>query len=176
MGVGSFAKSLRLIINNRGQGGTTSKQALGYETMDDVPPSSLLDPKRVQLCWRAEVVGTWCRSQLPALKGVKGACWKLQDLTRKRDKLFSYAVLHSKPTNKLVSSHSEHSWCWDKPRATRTHLTHHGPDSGEAITFPHIVFSVLLCRTYIWMVFFLGTPKVESRNCPGLDSWDFGHS
>ncbi len=35
----------------------------------DAPPSSLLDPKRVQLCQRGEVVGTWCRSQLPALKG-----------------------------------------------------------------------------------------------------------
>jgi hypothetical protein len=28
----------------------------------DAPPSSLLDPKRVQLCKRAKVVGTWCRS------------------------------------------------------------------------------------------------------------------
>jgi hypothetical protein len=39
----------------------------------DAPPSSLLDPKRVQLCERTEVVGTWCRSQLPTLKGVRGA-------------------------------------------------------------------------------------------------------
>jgi len=38
------------------------------------PPSSLLNPKRVQLCSRAEVVGTWCRSQLPTLKEVRGAC------------------------------------------------------------------------------------------------------
>jgi hypothetical protein len=35
----------------------------------DAPPSSLLDPKRVQLCERAEVVETWCCSQLPTLKG-----------------------------------------------------------------------------------------------------------
>jgi hypothetical protein len=49
---------------------------------------------------------------------VKGACWKLWDKTRKKDKLLSYPVLHSKPTNKLVSSHSKHSRCWDKPRAT----------------------------------------------------------
>jgi hypothetical protein len=28
------------------------------------------------------------------------------------------AVLHPKPTHKLVSSHLEHSRCWDKPRAT----------------------------------------------------------
>jgi len=28
----------------------------------DASLSSLLDPKRVQLCQRAEAVGTWCRS------------------------------------------------------------------------------------------------------------------
>jgi hypothetical protein len=28
----------------------------------DAPPSSLLDPKRVQLCQIAEVDGTWCHS------------------------------------------------------------------------------------------------------------------
>jgi hypothetical protein len=53
-----------------------------------------------------------------------------------------------------------------------THLTHHGPDSGEATTFPHIVFSTALRRGYIQMVLFLGTPKLESRNfletVPGL--------
>jgi len=56
------------------------------------------------------------------------------------------------------------------------HLIHHGPDSGEATTFPHIVFSALLHRNHIRMTFFPGTPKEESRNCPGLDSRDFGHS
>jgi hypothetical protein len=35
----------------------------------DTPPSSLLDPKRVQLCQRAKVVETWCRSHLSTLKG-----------------------------------------------------------------------------------------------------------
>jgi hypothetical protein len=47
-----------------------------------------------------------------------------------------------------------------------THLTHHGPDSGEATTFPLIVFSAALRRGYIQMAFFLGNPKLESRNCP----------
>jgi hypothetical protein len=51
-----------------------------------------------------------------------------------------------------------------------THKTHHSPDSGEATTFPHIVFSALLHCTHARMAFCLGTPKVESRNCPG-----FGH-
>jgi hypothetical protein len=51
-----------------------------------------------------------------------------------------------------------------------THLTHHGPDSGEATTLPHIVFSALLCGSHIQMAFFPRTPKEESRNCPGLNS------
>ncbi len=49
---------------------------------------------------------------------------------------------------------------------TLDHKTHHGPDSGEATTFPHIVFSATLHRGYIQMVLFPGTPKLESRNCP----------
>jgi hypothetical protein len=49
---------------------------------------------------------------------------------------------------------------------TLTHKTHHGPDSGEATTFPHIVFSVPLHGDYIQMALFPGTPKLESRNCP----------
>jgi hypothetical protein len=44
---------------------------------------------------------------------------------------------------------------------------------GEATTFPHIVFSAPLRGTYIRMVFYLGTPKEESRNYPGLDSRHF---
>jgi hypothetical protein len=47
---------------------TTNEEAI------DAPPSSLLDPKMVQLCQRVKIVGTWCRSQLPALKGVRRAC------------------------------------------------------------------------------------------------------
>ncbi len=48
---------------------------------------------------------------------------------------------------------------------TLTHKTHNGPDSGEATTFPHIVFSATLHRGYIQMALFPGTPKLESRNC-----------
>jgi hypothetical protein len=47
-----------------------------------------------------------------------------------------------------------------------THLTHHIPDSGEATTFPLIVFSATLRRGYIQMALFPGTPKLESQNCP----------
>jgi len=57
-----------------------------------------------------------------------------------------------------------------------THLIHHSPDSGEATTFPHIVFSMLLRGSQIRMALFPETPKEESRNCPRLDSRDFGNS
>jgi len=45
-----------------------------FAKVNDVPPSSLLDPKRVQLCQNCGIVGTWCRSQLLATleRGKKG--------------------------------------------------------------------------------------------------------
>jgi hypothetical protein len=67
----------------------------------------------------------------------------------------------------VVSSHFRDTLgCWDKPRALLDHKTHHGPDSGEATTFPRIVFSVPHFGDYIQMALFPGTPKLESRNCP----------
>ncbi len=50
---------------------------------------------------------------------------------------------------------------------TLTHKIHHGPNSGEATTFPHIVFSTAHSGGYIQMTQILGTPEMESRNCPG---------
>jgi hypothetical protein len=55
---------------------------------------------------------------------------------------------------------------WGQATGTLDHKTHHGPDSGEATTFPHIVFSVMLRKDYIQMALFPGTPKLKSRNCP----------
>jgi hypothetical protein len=49
---------------------------------------------------------------------------------------------------------------------TWTHKTHHGPNSGEATTFPHIVFSAARSGGYIQMAQIPGTPETESRNCP----------
>jgi hypothetical protein len=53
---------------------------------------------------------------------------------------------------------------------TRTHKTHHGPDLGEATTFPLIVYFVHGHETGIQMAFCPWTPKWESRNS---QSWDF---
>ncbi len=48
---------------------------------------------------------------------------------------------------------------------TLDHETHHGSDSKEATTFPHIVLSAMLRGAYIQMALSPRTPKLESRNC-----------
>jgi hypothetical protein len=61
------------------------------------------------------------------------------------DKLLSYSVLHPKPTNKLVRTHSAPFWCWDEPRATLDSLdspwpglggSHHLPPYSILCSFP----------------------------------------
>jgi hypothetical protein len=59
-----------------------------------------------------------------------------------------------------------HPWVLGQATGTSDHKTHHSPDSGEATTFPHIVFSASLHWGYIQMALFPGTPKLESRNYP----------
>ncbi len=57
---------------------------------------------------------------------------------------------------------------------TRTHKAHHGPDLGEATTFPVIVFFVPSHGTNTQMSFCPKTPKWESRNFQNWASYDFG--
>jgi hypothetical protein len=72
----------------------------------------------------------------------------------------------SKQTTKWLVYIREHPWVLGQATGTLDHKTHHGPNSGEATTFPHIVFSGPHFEDYIQMVLFPGTPKLESRNCP----------
>jgi hypothetical protein len=113
------------------------------------------------------------RSQHSALEGVEGACWASEIRLGQGQAIHSLASC-TKPTMNGLVHLREHAWCWDKPRATRPHWIHHDPDPGEATTFPHIVFSAFAHGGYIRMALFPGTPEVESRNCPDLDSRDFG--
>ncbi len=76
--------------------------------------------------------------------------------------------LHPKQTTEWLVHIQEHPWVLGQATGTLTHKTHHGPDSGEATTFPHIVFSVAPRRSCIRMAHFPGTPKLESRNCPEI--------
>ncbi len=45
-------------------------------------------------------------------------------------------VLHPKPTNKLVRTHSASFWCWDKPRATLDSLDSPRPELGGSHHLP----------------------------------------
>jgi len=71
----------------------------------------------------------------------------------------------NKPPTWLVHI-PRHPWVWGQATGTLDHKTHHGLDSREATTFPHIVFSATPHGDYIQMVLFPGTRKLESRNCP----------
>ncbi len=97
-------------------------------------------------------------------------------LNQEEGQLCCYTGLHPKPTPswlKLIlhpfGVGTSHGQPW-------IHLTHQSPNSREATTFPHIVFSAAPRGSHIRMALFPRTPKEESQNCPGLDSWDFGHS
>ncbi len=137
--------------------------------------SPLLNPLEgptMQSCGKLGLEG---HSQLLALKRGRGACYKSRDQTRKRDQIIKLESA-SKTNHKRVSLHSGtplgvgtrhgHFDTQDSPR----------PGLGGSHHLPHVVFSVLLRGGYIQMALFPGTPKLESRNCPGLDSRDFGHS
>ncbi len=76
--------------------------------------------------------------------------------------------------HKVVSAQLERLWCQDEPWATRTHKTHHGPNLGEAITSPLIVYSGPLHEAHVEMAFLsrdsrVGVPK--SRPSGLLQLW-----
>jgi len=140
-------------------------------------PKSLVSPKLGLSHSSCGISGTWGTRPVSSTKGGERGVLKAPRLDQEEGQ--AYAIIQScikiQPTSWLefilhiFSVGTSHRWPW-------THLTHHGPNSGEATTFPHIVFFATLRRTCIQMVLFLGTPKVESRNCLGLDSRDFGRS
>ncbi len=120
---------------------------------------------RVQLCVVAE---SWDLEGAPDFqhyRRVEGRARSLR-IRLRRGTRRSSLNLHSKQTTKWLVHIWEHPWVLGQATGTLTHKTHHGPDSGEATTFPHIVFSATLRKGYIQMALFPGTPKLESRNCP----------
>jgi len=120
---------------------------------------------RVQLCRVAE---SWDLEGVPDFqhyRGVEGRA-RSPGIRLRRGTRRSSLNLHPKPTTKGLVHIREHPWVLGQATGTLTHKTHHGLDSGEATTFPHIVFYATLCGGYIQMVLFPRTPKLESRNCP----------
>jgi len=129
----------------------------------DVLPSSLMD-LNVSLNWKHRKskelgISSLARSTLGLER-----CARAPGGTKKRDKhqLLKWAC--TKPNIRWLM----HSWSIFDVRTshgqTRTHKTHHGPNLGEATTFPLIVYFVSLHEAHIQMTFCPGTPKWESRN------------
>jgi hypothetical protein len=50
----------------------------------------------------------------------------------------------------------------------RIHKTHHGPDLGEAITFPLIVYSAPLHEAHIQMAFCPESPEIAKVGTPTI--------
>jgi len=98
-------------------------------------------------------------------RGVEGRA-RIPEIRLGRGTRLSSLNLHPKPTTKALVHIREYPWVLGQATGTLTDLTHHGPDLGEATTFPHIVFSAMLRGGYIQMALFPRTPKLESRNCP----------
>jgi len=145
-------------------------------------PKPLVEPTWESNYVELRKVGTWrslpTSGSLPTSstkRGVEG-CVRSPGIRLGRRTRLSSSNLHPKPTIRGLVSIREDPWVLGQAMGTLTHKTHHGPDSGEATTFPHIVFSASHCGGYIQMALFPRTPKLESRNCPGLESRDFGRS
>jgi len=103
-------------------------------------------------------------------RGVEGRA-RSPEIRLGRRTSISSLNLHPKPTTRGLVHIPGHPWVLGQATGTLDHKTHHGPNSGEATTFPHIVFSATLHWSYIQMAFFsrdsqVGVPKL-SRNCPG---------
>jgi len=76
-------------------------------------------------------------------KGVEGRA-RSPRIRLERGTRRSSLNLHPKQTTKWLVHIREHPWVLGQTTGTLDHKTHHGPDSGEATTFPHIVFSATL--------------------------------
>jgi len=144
-------------------------------------------PRQKHWCAPKLLNGLKCESKLKTTKeqGVKAcslACSTLgvegrvgaPDGTRKSDKHQLVTQTCRKPNTRWLV----HSWNTFGARTShgqiRTHKTHHGPDLGEATTFPLIVHYVFLHEAHIQMTFCPKIPKWESRNSLSWDSCDFG--
>jgi hypothetical protein len=121
---------------------------------------------RVQLCVVAESWDSEGAPEFQHYRGVEGRA-RSPGIRLGRGTRRSSLSLHPKQTTKWLVHIREHPWVLGQATGTLTHKTHHSPDSEEATTFPHIVFSATLRGGYMQMTLFPGTPKLDSRNCPG---------
>jgi hypothetical protein len=108
------------------------------------------------------------RSLAHSTLGGGGSCWSSRMGLGIMTSTYSLTWTCTKPNNKLVSALLEPFGVKTSHRQTQIHKTHHGPNLGEATTFPLIVYFVPLHEAHIQMTFW------ESRNCQSWDSRNFG--
>jgi hypothetical protein len=106
--------------------------------------------------------------------GGRRACWSsMMRLGRMRNNQSLTWTCTNQTTSWLV-----HNWNTFGARMSHgqieTHKIHHGPNSGETITFPFIVHFVLGHGISTQMTFCSRTPKWESQNSHNWNSCDFG--
>jgi hypothetical protein len=135
----------------------------------DALPSPGVNPFEGSPMWTC---GIGIRKGAPDFQHYKGVerCARSPEIRLGRRISRSSLILHPKQTTKWLVYIREHPWVLGQATGTLDHKTHHSPDSGEATTFPHIVFSAPHFGDYIQMALFPGTPKLESRNCPEIVS------
>ncbi len=111
------------------------------------------------------------RGTLPGSQHQKGVEGRVRASRWDQEELTSFTYSHGPTQNRheVVNAQLEHLWCQDEPCATRIYKTHHGPDLGEAATFPFIVFSAPLHGGHIQMTFCPEIPNFHNQ-----DSCNFG--
>jgi hypothetical protein len=110
-------------------------------------PKFLVDPLEGPSMRNAEGVGTWGTIPTSSTRGGERGVLEVSGKTRTNWQAYSLTQACMKP-HKMVRTHSRSLWCWDKPRATRTHKTHHGPDLGGSHHLPP--YSILCDSPWGW--------------------------
>ncbi len=106
----------------------------------------------------------------------RGACWSSgMGLKRMTSITHSHRSAQNQTTNWLVHNLSTFGTRTSHGQ-TRIHKTHHGPNLGEATTFPLIVYFMPLHEADTQMAFYPGIPKWEFWNCQSWDFCNFGAS
>jgi hypothetical protein len=133
----------------------------------DALPSPGVNPLEGSPMWSCGIETRKGAPDFQHYKGVEGRA-RSPGIRLGRRTSRSSLILHSKQTTKWLVYIQEHPWVLGQATGTLDHKTHHGPDSGEATTFSHIVFFAPHFGDYIQTALFPGTPKLESRNCPEI--------
>jgi len=123
---------------------TSKKEFVYHLGSADALLSSLLNPLEGPSVLKCGIMELGGAPDFQHYRGVEGRA-RSPGIRLGRGISRSSLNLHPKPTTRGLVRIQEHPWVLGQATGTLTHKTHHGPDLGEATTFPHIVFSTTLC-------------------------------